>query len=334
MMPVLSNHMHTTLKSLALIALTVTAVNVQAANSVDPKIPAYAVTSGVSGNLNSVGSDTLNNLMTFWSEGFKAQYPNVKIQVEGKGSGTAPVALASGVAQVGPMSREMKSTEIAAFAAKFGHKPTRIPVAVDALAVFVHKDNAIKGLSLKQVDGIFASTRKRGGQDVVTWGDLGQKGALAGKTVSAFGRNSASGTYGFFKEVALKNGDFKDTVKEQPGSSSVVQGVAADVGAVGYSGIGYATSGVRALPLSSDESGNFVEPTYANCLNSAYPLSRYLYVYVNKAPSKPMDKLTSEFITFVLSKQGQEIVLKDGYYPLPSDVADEGRASLKFYSAE
>jgi phosphate transport system substrate-binding protein len=326
--------MHTILKSLALVALTATAVTAQAANSVDAKIPAYAVTSGVSGNLNSVGSDTLNNLMTFWSEGFKAHYPNVKIQVEGKGSGTAPVALASGVAQVGPMSREMKSTEIAAFAAKFGHKPTRIPVAVDALAVFVHKDNAAKGLSLKQVDGIFASTRKRGGQDVVTWGDLGQKGALAGKTVSAFGRNSASGTYGYFKEVALKNGDFKDTVKEQPGSSSVVQGIAADVGAIGYSGIGYATSGVRALALSSDESGNFVEPTYANCLNGTYPLSRYLYVYVNKAPSKPMDKLTSEFITFVLSKQGQEIVIKDGYFPLPADVADEGRASLKYYSAE
>jgi phosphate transport system substrate-binding protein len=326
--------MHTILKSLALVALTATAVTAQAANSVDAKIPAYAVTSGVSGNLNSVGSDTLNNLMTFWSEGFKAHYPNVKIQVEGKGSGTAPVALASGVAQVGPMSREMKSTEIAAFAAKFGHKPTRIPVAVDALAVFVHKDNAAKGLSLKQVDGIFASTRKRGGQDVVTWGDLGQKGALAGKTVSAFGRNSASGTYGYFKEVALKNGDFKDTVKEQPGSSSVVQGIAADVGAIGYSGIGYATSGVRALALSSDESGNFVEPTYANCLNGTYPLSRYLYVYVNKAPTKPMDKLTSEFVTFVLSKQGQEIVIKDGYFPLPSEVADEGRASLKYYSAE
>jgi len=162
--------MHTILKSLALVALTATAVTAQAADAVtvDPKIPAYAVTSGVSGNLNSVGSDTLNNLMTFWSEGFKAQYPNVKIQVEGKGSGTAPVALASGVAQVGPMSREMKSTEIAAFAAKFGHKPTRVAVAIDALAVFVHKDNAIKGLSLKQVDGIFASTRKRGGQDVIS----------------------------------------------------------------------------------------------------------------------------------------------------------------------
>jgi phosphate transport system substrate-binding protein len=335
-MPVLSNHMHTSLKSLALLALTATAVSVQAADAVtvDPKLPAYAVASGVSGNLNSVGSDTLNNLMTFWGEGFKAQYPNVKIQVEGKGSGTAPVALASGVAQVGPMSREMKSTEINAFAAKFGHKPTRIPVAIDALAVFVHKDNAIKGLSLTQVDGIFASTRKRGGQDIVTWGDLKVTGSLAGKTISSFGRNSASGTYGYFKEVALKTGDFKDTVKEQPGSSSVVQGIAADLGAIGYSGIGYATSGVKALALSANDGSPFVEPSYENCLNGTYPLARYLYVYVNKAPSRPMDKLTSEFITFVLSKQGQEIVIKDGYFPLPADVADEGRASLKYYSAE
>ena len=335
-MPVLSNHMHTNLKSLALVALTATAVTAQAADAVtvDPKIPAYAVTSGVSGNLNSVGSDTLYNLMTFWSEGFKAQYPNVKIQVEGKGSGTAPVALASGVAQVGPMSREMKSTEIASFASKFGHKPTKVAVAIDALAVFVHKDNAIKGLSLKQVDGIFASTRKRGGQDVVTWGDLGQKGALAGKTVSAFGRNSASGTYGFFKETSLKNGDYKSSIKEQPGSSAVVQGVAAELSGIGYSGIGYKTSGVKALALSEKDGQPFAEANYANCLNGSYPLARFLYVYVNKAPARPMDKLTSEFITFVLSKQGQEIVIKDGYFPLPADVADEGRASLKFYSAE
>jgi phosphate transport system substrate-binding protein len=258
----------------------------------------------------------------------------VKIQVEGKGSGTAPVALASGVAQVGPMSREMKSTEIASFASKFGHKPTKVAVAIDALAVFVHKDNAIKGLSLKQVDGIFASTRKRGGQDVVTWGDLGQKGALAGKTVSAFGRNSASGTYGFFKDTALKNGDYKSSVKEQPGSSSVVQGIAADLGAIGYSGIGYKTSGVKALALSVEDGSPFIEANYANCLNGTYPLARYLYVYVNKAPSKDMDKLTSEFMTFVVSKQGQEITIKDGYFPLPPEVSAEGRASLKYYSAE
>jgi len=340
-MPVLSNHMRTSLQSLALLAFTASIASAQSAApaasslvTVDAKLPDYAVASGVSGNLNSVGSDTLNNLMTFWSEAFKGKYPNVNIQVEGKGSGTAPVALTSGAAQVGPMSREMKSSEVAAFSDKFGHKPTKIPVAIDALAVFVHKDNPVKGLSLTQVDAIFSSTRKRGGQDINTWGDAKLTGAFAGKTISAFGRNSASGTYGFFKENALKNGDYKSSVKEQPGSSSVVQGVASDLAAVGYSGIGYKTSGVRALPLSLEDGSALIEPNYANCLNGSYPLARYLYVYVNKAPSKDMDKLTSEFLTFVLSKQGQEITIKDGYFPLPADVASEGRLALKFYSAE
>ena len=341
MIPVHSKHMHTYLKSLALLAFTASVASAQSAApavaevvTVDAKLPDYAVTSGVSGNLNSVGSDTLNNLMTFWSEGFKAKYPNVNIQVEGKGSGTAPVALTSGAAQVGPMSREMKSSEVAGFAGKFGHKPTKIAVAIDALAVFVHKDNPVAGLSLTQVDSIFSSTRKRGGQDIATWGDAKLTGSFAGKTVSAFGRNSASGTYGFFKDTALKNGDYKSSIKEQPGSSSVVQGVAADLDAIGYSGIGYKTSGVKALALASIDGTAFVEPSYTNCLNGTYPLARYLYVYVNKAPGKDMDKLTSEFITFVLSKQGQEITIKDGYFPLPVDAAAEGRSALKYYSAE
>jgi phosphate transport system substrate-binding protein len=326
--------MNTLLRSLALASLTAAPALAQNTPALDPKLPDYAVTSGVSGNLNSVGSDTLNNLMAFWAEGFKARYPNVKVQIEGKGSSTAPPALASGLAQVGPMSRTMRASEIASFEGRYGHKPTAIPVAVDALAVFVHKDNPIKGLSLTQVDALFSSGRKRGGQDASSWGAVGLDGAWAARSVSLYGRNSASGTYGFFKEIALKNGDYKNSVKEQPGSSSVVQGIASDLSAIGYSGIGYATSGVRIVPLSERDGQAFVEATQANCESGAYPLARFLLVYVNKAPNRDMDRLTQEFMTFVLSKQGQEITIKDGYFPINSEVAAEARAALRFYAAE
>ncbi len=297
---------------------------------VDPSIPAYQQTSGISGNLNSIGSDTLNNLMTYWAEGFKKVYPNVNIQIEGKGSTTAPPALIAGTAQLGPMSREMKSSEVDEFEKKFGYKPTEVKVAVDALAVFVNKDNPIKGLTLTQVDGVFSSTRKRGGQDITTWGQVGLTGDWANKPMSLFGRNSASGTYGYFKEHALSKGDYKSTVKEQPGSSAVVQGVASDISGIGYSGIGYITSGVRAVPLGEEE-GKFVEATYENSVSGDYPLARFLYIYVNKKPGEPLDKLTAEFLKFALSKQGQEIVVKDGYFPMPKEVTEQtlAEANLK-----
>ena len=286
---------------------------------VDAKLSTYKKTSGISGNLNSIGSDTLNNLMTFWVESFGKQYPNVKIQVEGKGSSTAPPALIEGTSQLGPMSREMKGEEIDKFEKKYGYKPTKVAVAIDTLAVFVHKDNPIKSLTMQEVDAMFSKTRKGGHpKDATTWGDLGLKGAWATTPVSLYGRNSASGTYGYFKEHALFKGDYKDTVKEQPGSSSVVQSVSTDKTAAGYSGIGYATSGVRAVPLSDEKkyNGEAFPATYANALNGKYPMARFLYVYINHNPKKPIDPLTKEFIKFVLSKEGQEIVLKDGYLPL------------------
>ncbi len=295
---------------------------------VDAAISSYTPVSGVSGNISSVGSDTLNNLMTLWAESFKAKYPNIKVQIEGKGSSTAPPALIEGTAQFGPMSREMKSTEIDAFEKKYGYKPTPIKVAIDALAVYVHKDNPLQGLTLQQVDGIFSTTRKTGGKNATTWGQVGLTGDWANKPFSLYGRNSASGTYGFFKEVALAKGDYRPTVKEQPGSSSVVQGVSSDLGGIGYSGIGYKTSGVKAIGLGKD-AGKFSEPTYENALNGSYPLARFLYIYVNKAPDQPMDNLSKEFIRFILSKEGQQIVVKDGYYPLPANLTEQMVGQLK-----
>jgi phosphate transport system substrate-binding protein len=297
--------------------------------AVDPALKPYEKVSGVSGNLNSIGSDTLNNLMTLWAEGFRAVYPNVNIQIEGKGSSTAPPALIEGTAQLGPMSREMKAAESDAFEKKYGYKPMEIKVAIDSLAVFVHKDNPIKGLPLDQLDSIFSSTNKRGGKPINTWGELGLTGEWAHRPISLYGRNSASGTYGFFKEHVLRNGDYRSTVKEQPGSSSVVQGVANDLGSIGYSGIGYKTSGVKALALAEATGKALHEPSLENALSGAYPLARFLFIYVNKKPNEPMDKLVHEFVKFVNSKEGQEIVVKDGYYPMPAALANETLMALK-----
>lgn len=296
---------------------------------VDAKLPSYKATSGVSGNLNSIGSDTLNNLMTYWAEGFKKKYPNVNIQIEGKGSSTAPPALIAGTAQLAPMSREMKGKEIEDFEKKYGYKPTKIGVALDSLAVFVNKDNPVKALSLDEIDAIFSKNHKRGLADITTWGQAGVTGPLAAKPISLFGRNSASGTYGYFKEHALNKGDFKSTVKEQPGSASVVEGVAKDVSAIGYSGIGYATSGVKALALSDKKGGPVYEANYANVLSGKYPLSRMLYIYVAKKPGEPLPKVVEEFMKYALSKEGQQVVVKDGYDPLPAAVAAKQLQALK-----
>ncbi|MDL5054718.1 PstS family phosphate ABC transporter substrate-binding protein [Oscillatoria laete-virens NRMC-F 0139] len=289
-----------------------------------PGLPAYKSVSGISGKLNSIGSDTLNNLMAQWAEGFRRFYPNVTIEIEGKGSGTAPTALVKGTAQLGPMSRKMKGSEIDEFEKKYGYKPRLIGVAIDGLAVYVNKDNPIPSLTMQQVDSIFSSTRRRGGKPVTTWGDVGMTGEWATRPISIYGRNSASGTYGFFKEVALKNGDYSSSVKEQPGSASVVQGVEKELGGIGYSGIGYMTSGVRPVPLA--DKGGPVELTQANCASFKYPIARYLYIYINAAPTG-VDPLTREFMLYVLSKEGQEVTVKDGYFPLTPRQVNEFRAS-------
>lgn len=299
------------------------------AQNVDPKLKSYQKVEGVAGNLSSVGSDTLNNLMTFWNEAFRKLYPNVKIQVEGKGSSTAPPALIAGTAQLGPMSRTMKSEETDAFEKKYGFPPTSIGVALDALAIFVHKDNPIEALSLPQVDAIFSKNRKAGyPNDIVTWGQLGVTGPLKDQPLSLYGRNSASGTYAFFKEHALAKGDFKDSVKEQPGSSSVVMGITEDKAGIGYSGIGYKTSGIRTVPIAAKEGGEAFAADYEHVISGDYPLGRMLYIYVVKKPGEPLPKLQEEFLKFVLSKEGQEIAVKDGYLPLPADIVEEQLALL------
>jgi len=320
--------MHT-FKALAAVGLLTAAMTGQAA-SVDASLPNYKKASGVSGNLSSIGSDTLANLMTLWAEEYKRAYPNVNIQIQAAGSSTAPPALTEGTSNLGPMSRAMKGNEIEAFEKKFGYKPTAIRVAIDALAVYVHKDNPIKGMTLPQVDAVFSSTRKCGyGEDIKRWGQLSLTGAWATRDIQLFGRNSVSGTYGYFKEHALCKGDFKTSVNEQPGSASVVQSVSASINGIGYSGIGYKTSGVKAVPLATKEGEHFVAATEENALKGEYPLSRFLYIYVNKKPNQALPPLEREFLKMVLSKNGQEVVVKDGYIPLPAKVVKDELAKLE-----
>jgi phosphate transport system substrate-binding protein len=310
-------------------AALMAATTLQAQVQVDPALPTYKPVEGVSGSLKSIGSDTMNNMMTLWAEGFLAMYPNVTIEIEGKGSTTAPAALIAGTAQFGPMSREMKGAEIDAFEKQYGYKPVGLATSIDMLAVYAHKDNPIAGLTLQQVDAIFSQNRKGGAaEDITTWGQLGLTGDWAKAPISLYGRNAASGTYGYFKEVALFKGDYKSSVKEQPGSSSVVQGVASDKFALGYSGIGYKTADVIAVPLSTRPDGAMVPATPDNAYTGDYPLARPLYVYINAKPGADMDPLRREFIKYMFSKQGQEDVVKDGYFPVPAAMAAEALKSL------
>jgi phosphate transport system substrate-binding protein len=307
-----------------------TAGVVAAQATVDPALQPYKPVPGISGNLNSVGSDTLNNLMLMWGEAFREIYPNVNIQVQGAGSSTAPAALIDATAQIGPMSREMTGAEIDRFEAKYGYKPTMVRVGIDALAVFVHRDNPIKGLNLQQIDAIFSSTYRLGGRPIRTWGQVGLTGDWADRPISLYGRNAVSGTYGVFKNIALGGGDFDgDRYQEQPGSSTVVQSITADRYGIGYSGIGYATSGVRTVAVGPGNSKEVFEPTPENSLAGKYPLARFLMVYVNKNPREPMDRLTYEFVRFINSRQGQEIVVRDGFFPLPAAVAAETMKTVK-----
>ena len=282
---------------------------------------------GVSGTIRSVGSDTLANLMTFWGDEFRQVYPNVNFQIQASGSSTAPPALTEGTADVGPMSRELKASEESYFASKHGYKPLALKVGIDAIALFVGTNNDLPGLNLQQVDSIFSVTRYCGGKGQFNlWSEL--RPSNPPTLIQLFGRNSVSGTYGLFKKIALCGGDFRPTVNEQPGSASVVQSVAYTDGAIGYAAFGYKTAGVRSLPIALTGS-DYVPVNIDTIASGQYPLSRFLYIVVNKSPNKPLPKVTKEFLTFVLSKQGQSLVSRDGYIAMPDAMVSAQLALLE-----
>ena len=292
-------------------------------------LPHYDAVEAISGTIKSMGSDTMLNLMTYWCEGFGKYYPSVLPEVDGKGSNTAIPALTAGTANFGPMSRPAKAKELDEFEAKFGYKPTALKTSIDMLAVYVHKDNPIKGLTFQQLDAIFSKNRKGGyPEDIKTWGQLGLTGAWANKSINLYGRNSASGTNGYLKEHVLFSGDYKDSVIEPQGSAGVVQAVGNDKWGIGYSGIGYLTADVRAVPLAAEEEDDFVAAEPDKAYSGDYPLSRYLFVYVNYKPGSELDPLRREFIKYIFSQEGQRDVVKDGYLPVKIQTVSESLRSV------
>jgi phosphate transport system substrate-binding protein len=304
-------------------ALVASLSMISAANAMDQNLPAYQTVPGISGQVKSVGSDTLNEDMELWVKGFNERYPDAKIIVEGKGSATAPPALLEGTSQFGPMSRSMTRDESAAFEKKYGYKVSDFAVAFDALAVYVNKDNPIKCLTLEQVDRIFSARRLgSGGRRIDTWGDAGLTGEWAARPIAMYGRNEISGTYEFFREHVLYNGEFRPEVKEQPGSEDVVSKVAADKFAIGYSGIGYKTDGVRAVPLAVSFGRECYDTSAESTYTGDYPVARFLYIYLNKKPNEPIDPLRREFIKYILSKDGQALTEKSGFYPITNEIRE------------
>jgi phosphate transport system substrate-binding protein len=304
----------------AALAVTMAAWSAQA---LDPSLPAYHPVEALAGRLKSVGSDTLGHEMDTWAKGFEKLYPDVKVEVEAAGSATAPLALLEGRSQFGPMSRPMTAEETAGFESKYGYKVSSFRVAVDALAVYVNKANPIPCVTLPQLSGIFSVNRKTiGAGDFKTWGALGLTGEWARQPITLYNRNTLSGTYEYFRETALYGGDYRPEIKQQSGSEAVVQAVAADKFAIGYSGIGFKTEGVRAVPLASYHGGTCYEPSVEATLSGKYPIARYLYVYLNRKPGQPLDALRAQFAKYIVSKDGQEQTERGGFYPITNEVRE------------
>jgi phosphate transport system substrate-binding protein len=291
----------------------------------------YKKGESVTGTIKSKGSDTMQPLMNAWLESFQKLHPSVTSEVSHNGSSQAPKAVIDDQATFGAMSRDWTQTELGDFKKAHGYDPLRIATCIDMLAIYVHKDNPITGLTLPQIDAIFSNTRKGGfKQDIKTWGDLGLTGEWATKPIVLYGRSEGSGTYKYFQEHALFKGTFKPNYKTAPGSSGVIDAITNDKFAIGYSGIGYNNPSVKVVPISLGENANdpFVTAVAEHAYDESYPLSRYLYLSFKQKPREPVDSLRREFLNFVFSQQGQKIVNENQYLPLPAEDVAANRKKL------
>jgi len=312
----------------------------------EPALASYVPASSLSGRLTIAGSDTMQRLMAMLAAEFTSRHPDVKMAVEGGGSSAGIREFIIGYSSqrrgeksrdghdgasqttVLASSRELTAKELAAFSARYGYEPVVIPVAMDAVAVYVHRDNPIQGLTVDQIDAIFSSTRKRGLPAITTWGQLGLQNGWDHQPIHLYGRDRDSGTHDFFELVALDGGKLREDVNLKPGSASEILAIAGDPLGIGFAGIGFQGSAVRVVPLAGHGGGQFVMPSVESVRNQTYPLSRFLYLYVNQAPNRKFDPVLFEFLKFVNSQEGQNVVANAKFYPLPLNQVSKNLALI------
>ncbi len=283
----------------------------------DPAIPSYSQEASVAGKFLVSGSDTMRPLIQAWVNDLHRRNPRLKISVDGSGSETGLSALLEHRSEAAAMSRRMTAREIAEFVKEYGFEPTEVPVAIDALAVFVHRDNPLPGLSLDELDAMFCLQRHRGLPYIVdSWGLVGLHDEWFDAPVNLYGRNGNSGTSYFFREEVCKGGTFQPRMVNADGSASVVMDVMRDRFGIGFSAIGYRTSLVKPLPVAAVKGGRYVEPTFEQAMNGSYPLRRNLYLYIAHPVSLASVQPVSTLVQFALSAQGQQLAIDYGYFPL------------------
>lgn len=316
-----------------------------AAASIDGALAHYNPQSQIAGTFKVQGSETMYPLMSRLTMEFQRRQPKVAIDVKGGGS-TKAVAefLQPPLSKTGKVmlleeragsfkmiatSRELFDAEVKEFVAQHGYEPTAVPVAVDAVALYVHKDNPVSGLTLDQVDAMFSTTRNRGYKTAITqWGQVGLTDGWEKAPIQLYGRDRKSGTRAFFQDHCLAGGEFMSGLHEDPGAASVILDLSRDQLGIGYSGLGLLSSSVRVIPLAEAAGTPYVTPSAATVADQTYPLRRVLYLYIDKAPNVPLPAAAQEFLTFIMTQEGQEAVTKAGFFPLPPGEAMKSAVAL------
>jgi len=308
-------------------ALPVAEADANGTRILSDALPSYELVAGLSGKITSIGESTTTNLVARVAAAFRRMYPDVTLQVTASPISVGPAALLEGRADLVPMSRPLAPEEVQSFTKKYGYPPTEIKVAADALAIYVEKGNPVPGLTLGQLDGIFSRTQSRGGSSIETWGQAGLTAEWADRRITLYGYGPDDGAHQIFQQQVLDGGAFRLSLRVEGGGSSIVQGVASDPGAIGFASVFFACKRVRVVQIAGAD-GRSYAPTEENVRSHKYPLSRFLYIYVNKPPRQPLGGPASEFLLFLLSREGQQIVADGGNIPLDVATVEQGRRTL------